>query len=93
MAESTSTIRDQSAIDSLNRGPVTSMFIPPSTCTDHLTAQVEDGSTRFYIGHFYQTYVDFNCFPAGSGRTDLLVTKSNWHAYYCKSLNQQLKDT
>ncbi|KAB2105162.1 hypothetical protein AG0111_0g7104 [Alternaria gaisen] len=72
---STVTIIDQNQISSFNRGPITSLFVPPSSCT----ATISSFSSWLFFGHFYEDY-DPDCYPQVSGST--IPGYRLWGSYY-----------
>ena len=68
-----------------NWGPITSVFVPPTTCYNTLTSATNDGV--LYVGHNDQNYFDPACYPTGSVGTSTLEQASSWGLYYCKFAN------
>ncbi|KAF2650862.1 hypothetical protein K491DRAFT_116101 [Lophiostoma macrostomum CBS 122681] len=60
----TLTITDPRIIRALNRGPVTSLFTPPTSCTATLTHR--QSATVLFVGHEHDPYFDVSCFPMGT---------------------------
>lgn len=71
---------DQRIISSYNRGPITSVWALPASCTATLSLTTSDGATSgvFFFGHF-GGLVDELCFPTG---TSAAVAAENWNIYY-----------
>lgn len=71
-------VTDQSLIASYNRGPITSLFVPPASCTATLTFAFN----TLYFGHM-AGYFDKDCYPTGFGGSQAPIYGSAWDAYYC----------
>ncbi|KAF1941029.1 hypothetical protein EJ02DRAFT_423372 [Clathrospora elynae] len=73
----TAYVTDQSSIDSLNRGPITTKFAPPASCLETLTSI---SGSSLYFGHF-GTIFNVDCYPTGTSPAQALAT-GNWAGYY-----------
>jgi hypothetical protein len=77
-------ITDQKTISSYNRGPITSVFAPPASCTATLT--FTDGNPgALFFGHFAGPF-DKGCYPTGTDSAQPLQKTGAWNAYYCTQL-------
>ena len=77
-------VSNPSYIKAQNRGPITSLFIPPSSCTATVTAQ-QGSSSGYFIGHSYDAYFDPSCFPLGTMASQDLATNGDlWKEWYCE---------
>jgi len=63
-------------ISLFNRGPVTSLFIPPTSCLSTLTY----GGDALYFGHNGAEYFDPACYPSPSA--NLASQSSSWNLYF-----------
>jgi hypothetical protein len=71
----------QSDIASFNRGPLTSAYALPASCTATLT--YSSGLGALYYGH-WQTPFDTACFPTVTDNgIPLLRGDDAWNQYYC----------
>jgi hypothetical protein len=87
MSTSTSTITtvtDQSAISGYNRGPLTTVFAPPTSCLATLTLPT-GSSLGLYFGHNAYSYIDESCYPLGTLSSQSLEPSASWDVYYCKN--------
>ncbi|KAH8805101.1 hypothetical protein F5884DRAFT_440466 [Xylogone sp. PMI_703] len=66
-------VTDQAVIASFNRGPVTSVFVPPASCLSTLTKIVS-----MYFGHEDGDYYDPACFPSST----IPESKTQWDLFY-----------
>jgi len=79
----TTTVTDPSAISGYNRGPLTTVFAPPTSCLATLT--LPTGSNRaLFFGHNAYSYIDESCYPLGTLSSQNLVLAASWDVYYCK---------
>lgn len=85
-------ITDQNVISSYNRGPITSLFTPPASCTATQSVAPQDGTgtAELFFGHF-ATFVDSACFPTPTPGAAIQKGGKSWDAYYCKCCNQPQK--
>ena len=70
---------------SLNRGPITKPFTPPTSCVATLTLSADDD--YLYFGHNYASYVDPACYPAGTAEPTNIISSEPWNNYYCKNFS------
>lgn len=78
------TITDQSSIQALNWGPVTSLFIPPASCTATIT-DPQGAKPVMFFGHENDPYFDLSCYPTGTmSSLELAKYRDKWAMYYCK---------
>ena len=66
------------SFESFNRGPITTLFVPPTTCNQLLTSAVG----TLFLGHFGPNYFDPACYPAGTIPESSLEVQTNWGLYY-----------
>ncbi|KAF2437491.1 hypothetical protein P171DRAFT_492228 [Karstenula rhodostoma CBS 690.94] len=76
----TTIISDASSIKAQNRGPITTLFSPPSSCTATLTTQ-QPSNDRLFFGHYLDPYFDPLCLPLGTFKREELI-KVTWDFYY-----------
>ena len=76
----TTTLTDSVGI--FNWGPITSVFVPPTTCFQVLTSATNNGA--LFAGHNQGYYFDPACYPVGTVGTTALETASSWNLYYCE---------
>ncbi|KAN0113234.1 hypothetical protein V8E51_006185 [Hyaloscypha variabilis] len=75
---SAGTITDSAVIASYNRGPLTTIFTPPSSCLSTLTF-----NSGMYFGHADTYYYDSSCYPSSYSSTyTLLADNGDWNQYY-----------
>ncbi|KAF2805438.1 uncharacterized protein BDZ99DRAFT_539765 [Mytilinidion resinicola] len=74
------TVTDLSSISAYNRGPITTAFIPPTSCLATLTLPSSGGD--LFFGHQFISYVDLACYPHGTIAAQNLVTWSSWDIFY-----------
>ena len=80
----TTTITDTNSIAQFNRGPLTTYFIPPTSCLSTLTY-----ASSLFLGHYGSVLVDPKCYPLGTLSAADLTQNSQWYYYYCSFyLNQ-----
>jgi hypothetical protein len=70
-------------IKELNRGPITSVFVPAPSCTETLRVLVQDSASYLYSGHAYNPYFQPGCMPTGTRAEGLLSDPKRWDSYYC----------
>ncbi|KAF2818343.1 hypothetical protein CC86DRAFT_256339, partial [Ophiobolus disseminans] len=74
-------ITDANKISSFNRGPITSVFAPPASCTATLSfTSSGSGGALFFI--HYGTLFDRACYPTGTPSAFPLASDGAWNAYY-----------
>jgi hypothetical protein len=85
MASSRTIVTNQNIIASYNRGPITSIFIHPASCTATLTfVNRNNGNPAdLYFGH-HGTPVSGECYPTGTPAAPPLNDDNAWRGYYCK---------
>lgn len=69
-------ITDAASISGFNRGPITTLFAAPPSCT--ATVSLVDRASAYYVGH-YGSYYDPECYPSNEAGKPA----SNWDKYYC----------
>jgi len=80
----TTTVADPSAISRYNRGPLTTVFAPPTSCLSTLT--LPSGTIiNLFFGHYAYSYIDESCYPLGTLSLQNLVLPTSWDVYYCKN--------
>ena len=79
-----SAVTDPSAISRYNRGPLTTVFAPPTSCVATLTLP-SPGTAPLYFGHSEYFYLDESCYPLGTLSSENLVPTASWDLYYCKN--------
>jgi hypothetical protein len=79
-------ITDPALIAKYNRGPITSAFIPPTSCTETLSLYggTDDLSSVLYFGFYGKRYRDPSCYPFGTLSASDIYSTSSWTRYYCK---------
>lgn len=73
-------LSDPHVFTKFNRGPITTLFSPPATCTNVLTAM--QSSDNKFFGHQFDPYFDPACYPTGALRAEQLISIP-WDYYYC----------
>jgi hypothetical protein len=78
-------ITDPALIALYNRGPLTTVFQPNTSCYSTLTVPIEASkySTKLYVGHGWDEYFDTSCFPTGTKQYSDVAYWSAWKLYYC----------
>jgi hypothetical protein len=79
----TITISDASSLQALNRGPITTLFVPPSSCTATLTTRQPDDNSLLFVGHWYDPYFETPCVPMGTMKAAAIV-EDPWENYFCE---------
>ncbi|KAF2496517.1 hypothetical protein BU16DRAFT_559842 [Lophium mytilinum] len=85
-------ITDQSIISQHNRGPITTLFVPPASCVETFTLVYPSGEGIMQYG-YGTNYIDLACYPPASSiarelgtSVDLtsyfLGTSADWASYY-----------
>ncbi|KAF1976437.1 hypothetical protein BU23DRAFT_630290 [Bimuria novae-zelandiae CBS 107.79] len=81
-----SLITDSSVIRGWNRGPISTYFAPPSSCTATLTLQQTltpaPDYGNLFAAHWFDPYLDSSCHPAGSLTQDGGLNSAGWEDYY-----------
>lgn len=79
-------ITDRATISSWNRGPITTLYAHPPSCTETFTftAGTRDGDRNdLYVGH-HGNPVSAACYPRGTPGAMPLGDDDAWTVYYCK---------
>jgi hypothetical protein len=76
------TVSDASSLKALNRGPITTLFRPPSSCTATLTTQQPGYDSLLFFGHWHDPYFEASCVPLGTMKAGEIV-EDPWNNYYC----------
>lgn len=70
------------SIKLFNRGPITELYVPPTSCYQTLTSGTDNG--YLFAGHFMNSYFDPACYPPGTIGASGLEEGTAWDFYYCK---------
>jgi hypothetical protein len=75
-----------------NRGPLTTSFIPPTTCLQTLSRVVmyvgSSTISNTYYGHWFAG--DSACYPTGKMPATLLNSPTYWGTYWCMLLSDRV---
>jgi hypothetical protein len=80
------TITDAAAIQKYNRGPISTVFVPPTGCLSTLSMISSAAGTNLYFGHNSVPYFDPSCYPpttTTNKAANSVYSATLWDLYYC----------
>ncbi|KAF2801510.1 uncharacterized protein BDZ99DRAFT_370450, partial [Mytilinidion resinicola] len=75
-------VTDSSIISQHNRGPITTLFVPPASCVQTLTLAYPNGDYGMQYGYGGRSYIDLACYPSASSLAKELGTSVDLTSYF-----------